>query len=52
MPSGRDNPVASGRRAVVVGGVRTPFVKAFAEFLKLDTIALGAAAAGDRVVSS
>ncbi|HXI59068.1 MAG TPA: acetyl-CoA C-acyltransferase [Polyangia bacterium] len=34
----------SGRRAVVVGGVRTPFVKAFAEFLKLDTIALGAAA--------
>ncbi len=44
MPSGRDNPVASGRRAVVVGGVRTPFVKAFAEFLKLDTIALGVAA--------
>jgi acetyl-CoA acyltransferase len=33
-----------GRRAVVVGGARTPFVKAFAEFLKLDTIALGAAA--------
>lgn len=32
------------RRAVVVGGVRTPFVKAFAEFTKLDTIALGAAA--------
>jgi acetyl-CoA acyltransferase len=26
---------------VVVGGVRTPFVKAFAEFLKMDTIALG-----------
>lgn len=36
--------VAKGRRAVVVGGVRTPFVKAFAEYLKLDTIALGAAA--------
>ena len=32
------------RRAVVVGGVRTPFVRAFAEFLKLDTIALGCAA--------
>ncbi len=31
----------AGRRAVVVAGVRTPFVKAFAEFLKLDTIALG-----------
>jgi acetyl-CoA acyltransferase len=30
-----------GRRAVVVGGQRTPFVKAFAEFIKLDTIALG-----------
>jgi acetyl-CoA acyltransferase len=44
MPSGTDNHVLSGRRAVVVGGVRTPFVKAFAEFLKLDTIALGAAA--------
>lgn len=29
------------RRAVVVSGVRTPFVKAFAEFLKMDTIALG-----------
>lgn len=32
------------RRAVVVGGVRTPFVRAFAELLKLDTIALGCAA--------
>lgn len=29
------------RRAVVVGGIRTPFVKAFKEFLTLDTIALG-----------
>jgi acetyl-CoA acyltransferase len=28
------------RRAVIVSGVRTPFVRAFAEFLKLDTIAL------------
>jgi acetyl-CoA acyltransferase len=32
------------RRAVVIGGVRTPFVKAFAEFMRLDTIALGVAA--------
>ena len=30
---------AMGRRAVVIGGVRTPFVKAFAEYLQLDTIA-------------
>ena len=44
MPSSKQNKVAKGRRAVIVGGVRTPFVKAFAEFLKLDTIALGAAA--------
>ena len=44
MPSSKDNKVAAGRRAVVVGGVRTPFVKAFAEFLKVDTIALGVAA--------
>ena len=29
---------------MVVGGVRTPFAKAFAELMKLDTIALGAAA--------
>ncbi|PRP90386.1 acetyl-CoA C-acyltransferase [Enhygromyxa salina] len=32
------------QRAVIVSGVRTPFVKAFAEFLPLDTIALGDAA--------
>jgi acetyl-CoA acyltransferase len=30
-----------GRRVVIVGGQRTPFVKAFAEFIKLDSIALG-----------
>jgi acetyl-CoA acyltransferase len=36
--------VRNGRRAVVVGGVRTPFVKAFAEYLRLDSIALGTAA--------
>lgn len=32
------------RRAVIVAGVRTPFVKAFGQFLELDTIALGGAA--------
>jgi len=32
------------RRAVVIGGVRTPFAKAFGELMRLDTIALGAAA--------
>ena len=31
------------RRAVVVSGVRTPFVRAFSEFLKMDTFALGGA---------
>ncbi len=34
------------RRAVIVGGARTPFVKAFGDFIKLDTIALGVAAVG------
>ncbi|MEZ4445564.1 MAG: acetyl-CoA C-acyltransferase [Polyangiaceae bacterium] len=34
------------RRAVIVGGVRTPFVKAFGELLELDSIALGVAATG------
>jgi len=34
----------NGRRAVVVDGVRTPFVKAFKEFTKVDTIALGVTA--------
>jgi acetyl-CoA acyltransferase len=32
------------RRAVIVGGVRTPFVRAFAEFAQLDSIALAVAA--------
>ena len=32
------------RRAVVVDGVRTPFVRAFAELMELDTVELGAAA--------
>jgi acetyl-CoA acyltransferase len=35
---------SNGRRAVVVGGVRTPFLKAFTGFTKMDTIALGDAA--------
>ena len=35
-----------GRRAVVVAGMRTPFVKAFGEMVKMDTIALGVAATG------
>lgn len=44
MPVSKSNDVAPGRRAVVVAGLRTPFVKAFAEFLKMDSIALGGAA--------
>lgn len=36
--------VKAGRRAVIVGGLRTPFCKAFTDLTKLDTIALGAAA--------
>jgi acetyl-CoA acyltransferase len=32
------------RRAVIVGGTRTPFAKAFTELMELDTIALGVAA--------
>lgn len=35
----------NGRRAVIVDGTRTPFVKAFTDFTQLDTIALGVAAA-------
>ncbi|HUQ01741.1 MAG TPA: acetyl-CoA C-acyltransferase [Kofleriaceae bacterium] len=35
---------SSKRRAVIVGGMRTPFLKAFTEFTQLDTIALGVAA--------
>lgn len=33
------------RRAVIIGGVRTPFVKAFGDYLELDSIALGVHAA-------
>jgi acetyl-CoA acyltransferase len=38
--------MAKKRRAVIVAGVRTPFVKAFGDYLLLDTIALGVAATG------
>ena len=41
MPNNGQNQVRPERRAVVIGGARTPFVKAFSEFLELDTIALG-----------
>ena len=34
----------NGRRAVIVGGMRTPFAKAFGDLAELDTIALGVAA--------
>lgn len=34
----------SNRRAVIVAGARTPFVRAFAEFLTLDSIALAVSA--------
>ncbi len=39
------NPKKS-RRAVIVSGVRTPFVKAFGQLIKVDTIGLGVAAVG------
>lgn len=35
------------RRAVIVGGVRTPFVRAFGKLLKADSIALGVSAVGN-----
>jgi acetyl-CoA acyltransferase len=41
MPWKNESLSPNGRRAVIVGGVRTPFVKAFSDFLELDTIALG-----------
>src|SRR3954471_14475137 len=37
---------SSSRRVVIVGGVRTPFVKAFGQLMKVDTIGLGVAAVG------
>ena len=39
-----DNAAQKKRRAVIVGGARTPFVKAFTDFVELSTIDLGVAA--------
>ena len=44
MPAKKKETAA--RRVVVVGGVRTPFVKAFGQLIKIDTIGLGVAAVG------
>ncbi len=38
------NTQPGSRRAVIVGGVRTPFVKAFGDLMKIDSIGLGVAA--------
>ncbi|MGK5093865.1 acetyl-CoA C-acyltransferase [Deltaproteobacteria bacterium TL4] len=43
-PQGIASSSAKRRRAVIVAGVRTPFVKAFGPFMTMDTIALGVAA--------
>ncbi|HEY2748050.1 MAG TPA: acetyl-CoA C-acyltransferase [Polyangia bacterium] len=45
MPA-KKKETASARRVVIVGGVRTPFVKAFGQLIKVDTIGLGVAATG------
>ncbi|HMJ10665.1 MAG TPA: acetyl-CoA C-acyltransferase [Polyangiaceae bacterium] len=44
MAKNNESKPAKGRRAVVVGGVRTPFAKAFTDLTELDTIALGSLA--------
>src|SRR3982751_2545041 len=44
MPPKKKEAATSGRRVVIVGGVRTPFVKAFGQLIKVDTIGLGVAA--------
>jgi acetyl-CoA acyltransferase len=41
--------MTNGKRAVVVGGVRTPFVRAFGKLLQADTIALGVSAVGNLI---
>ena len=38
------NNTSAARRAVIVDGVRTPFLRAFGAFTRMDSIALGAAA--------
>jgi len=40
----RKKKAAPARRAVLIGGVRTPFVRSFGQLMKMDTIALGTAA--------
>ena len=50
MPVSNNN--STLRRAVIVGGNRTPFVKAFSEYLTLDTIALGVEAVGGLIERS
>lgn len=42
MPVSKDSPIK--QRAVIVGGIRTPFLRAFGAFTKMDSIALGQAA--------
>lgn len=42
MPVSRNAPIKT--RAVIVGGVRTPFLRAFGDFIALDSIMLGTAA--------
>ncbi len=41
--------MTSQRRAVIVSGVRTPFVRAFGKLLKADSIALGVSAVGSLI---
>lgn len=41
MPVSSANKVRKARRAVVVAGNRTPFVRSFGEFVEMDSIALG-----------
>ena len=45
MAKAKETPRPS-RRAVIVAGVRTPFVRAFGELVKVDAIGLGVAAVG------
>jgi acetyl-CoA acyltransferase len=43
-PKRRATPKKASRGAVIVGGVRTPFLRSFGRFTRVDTIALGVAA--------
>lgn len=44
MPHATTHKVRKGRRAVIIDGRRTPFVRAFGSLMKLDAIGLGVAA--------